>query len=100
MMRLMVVFGHMRLGRIVTAQSNATGLAGAQVHPVPAMLDAFFTDISFWQFQVLHLQDMGAAWVSIHVCVYLNFRKIFMDKADGHRSFPDSRGNPVHGSCP
>jgi len=47
MVGLVVVFGHMPVGRIIATQGSAAGLADPEVHPLIARLYTFFTDIVF-----------------------------------------------------
>jgi hypothetical protein len=47
MMDLMIMCGHVPHGRIIAAERNATGLAGAQVHPCGARFDAFHANQLF-----------------------------------------------------
>src|ERR1700722_6046666 len=46
-MRLMVVRGHMTVGRVVTAKGDAAGLAGTQMQPPAVNFDTFFANIFF-----------------------------------------------------
>jgi hypothetical protein len=45
MMGLVVMFGHMSIGAVVAAEGSAAGLTGAEVDPVVAGLDTFFTSV-------------------------------------------------------
>ena len=49
MMSLMVVFGHMCIGRVVATEGDAASLAGPEMYPVSAVFDTFLTDILFCQ---------------------------------------------------
>jgi len=47
MMDLMIMRGHVPVGRIVTAKGDAAGLAGAQMQPPAVNFDAFLANVFF-----------------------------------------------------
>src|ERR1700722_10340869 len=59
----MKVFCHVLVTGLVTAQGSTTGLTGAEMHPGGADLDAFFTDMFFFLFELLYLPHVGADFI-------------------------------------
>ena len=57
------VLCHVFIAGLVTAQGSTTGLTGAEMHPGGADLDAFFTDMFFFLFELLYLPHVGADFI-------------------------------------
>ena len=98
MTRTMIMFGHVFLWRRVATERHTTGLASAQVHPLPSFFDTLFTDVRFRYFYIRNCFNMRTT-ISMHN-MDLRFCQVFVDKADGHGTFPHRRRHPVHGTGP
>jgi hypothetical protein len=60
MMDLMIMRGHMPVGRVVAAKGYTAGLTGAQVQPPAMYFDAFFTNMFFCRFDFCDRAQMFA----------------------------------------
>jgi hypothetical protein len=64
------VLCHVFVTGLVTTQGGATGLAGAEMHPGAADLDAFFAHMLFFLFELFYLPHMGANLICHRRCFY------------------------------
>ena len=69
---LMVVFGHMRIGRVVAAKRDTACLTDPEMQPFIACFYTFFTDICFGLLEFFDGRDMRTGWIGIHrICFKL-----------------------------
>src|SRR5450631_368260 len=67
MLRMVEMFRHMLIGRIVTAERDTAGLAGSEMHPFIPRLYTFLADELAGGLQFFDLLDMMAAGSCIHI---------------------------------